>query len=196
MARFRRWLPWIAVVVIILGFINFFWFMAESTSIGGDALNGHISNGRYYVASHGTYTEVSEAVWNASRMHAISMLASWPFVMLSLAFLTFRYRSFWREGQKPSATRPTEVRWGAPAPTPGAVWTPSAAEPVAPEAVDGVVPGPMRVMSVFGLVMGLVMVVVGVAVVVPGAGMFGIVWTGFAVVILAVNTRRFIRRGW
>jgi hypothetical protein len=38
--RLARWLPWIAFVVIALGAANFLWFIADSASLGGDALNG------------------------------------------------------------------------------------------------------------------------------------------------------------
>ncbi len=87
----RRWLPWLAVIVIILGFANFQAFLIESNALGGDALNGHVTDGHFYVTSHGTDTEVSQAVWTASQIHALVTLLSWPLVMLAGAFLLFRY---------------------------------------------------------------------------------------------------------
>jgi hypothetical protein len=87
----RRWPPWFAVAVIILGFANFLAFFVVTAALGGDALNGHVTDGRYFVASHGTYTEVSQAAWTASRIHATVTLLSWPLVVLSMAFLLFRY---------------------------------------------------------------------------------------------------------
>ncbi len=40
------------------------------------------------------------------------------------------------------------------------------------------------------------MIVAGVLFVIPSLGMFGVVWMGMAVLILVINGRRFIRRGW
>ena len=59
--KIERVLPYLALLAIVVGFINFFWFFAESAALGGDALNGYARDGHYYVASHGSYTEVSEA---------------------------------------------------------------------------------------------------------------------------------------
>lgn len=103
----RRWLPWLAVAVVAIGFVNFFAFMVESLALGGDALNGREVNGHYFVASHGTYTEVAQSVWIISRIHAIVTLASWPFVMLSMAFLVLRYAfPFVMAGRSPGNAGP------------------------------------------------------------------------------------------
>jgi len=64
--------------LFFVGLGNFFWFLLESMSIGGDALNGYARDGHYFVASHGTYTEVAEATWTWSRMHALSVFVTHP----------------------------------------------------------------------------------------------------------------------
>lgn len=46
--------------VIMIAYLIFYAF------IGGSALLGHIDNSRYYVADHGTLTEVSETIWYIS----------------------------------------------------------------------------------------------------------------------------------
>ena len=74
----RAILPWLCVAAFLIGIANFFWFLLESLSIGGDALNGHIRDGHYFVGSHGSYTEVSAATWNWSRAHALSVLVTHP----------------------------------------------------------------------------------------------------------------------
>lgn len=298
----HRWAPWLAVAIIVLGFANFFAFLIESAALGGDALNGHVTNGHYYVASHGILTEVSQAVWTVSRIHAVVTLVSWPLVMLAMAFLLFRFvfpfmmagkapgqaservmairasgvslwqgwpggvaggvnATRWMLGaavypggivvtprfMPPYAIRADEIRsvrfgrrlvtptvevehagtditsplviYGGPdspqalallslasrdagappravgGPTWGSAPTPSSPAPGAHPAT-GAVPGPMRALSVFGLVVAAVMAVAGIVVVVPSFGVFGLVWTGMAVLILVINARRFVRRGW
>ncbi len=54
---------------------------------GGDALNGFVRDGRYFVGSHGTYTEVSRAAWEWSRVHAISLFLTQPLALASMAYL-------------------------------------------------------------------------------------------------------------
>ena len=67
-----------------LAILNFFVFLGLSAHLGGDAVNGKIETGRYYLcgwnAHTGTrsYTEVSAAVFNYSRMHVYSIFVTWP----------------------------------------------------------------------------------------------------------------------
>ena len=78
--------------------------------------------------------------------------------------------------------------WGLPvAPAPTADTAPAARADL---------PGPMRAMSILGLVVAAVMAVAGILVVIPAFGLFGIVWTGMALLILVINGSRFLRRGW
>jgi hypothetical protein len=74
----RATLPYLCVALFLIGIANFFWFFVESLSLGGDALNGYVRGGHYYVASHGSYTEVSAAAWNWSRVHALSLFVTHP----------------------------------------------------------------------------------------------------------------------
>jgi hypothetical protein len=84
-------LPYLALIAIAVGFFNFFWFFAESAALGGDGLNGYARGGRYYVASHGSYTEVSEAAWTWSRIHAVSVFITHPLAMAGGAYLLLRF---------------------------------------------------------------------------------------------------------
>ena len=299
----KWWLPWLAVTVVAVGFANFLAFFVESLALGGDALNGRVTDGHYFIASHGTYTEVTQAVWTVSRIHAIATFVSWPFVLISMAFLVFRYGfpfamagrasgntdarvhairasgepiwSGWPGGiaggvfasigmlhaavypggivarlrfMSPFATRVEEIRsvrfgrrWLWPtievehqgidvasplvlyggrtsrqaaavsalardmrgtrdapespltdseaARLPMDVWARAANERANP-------PGPVRAASLFGLLVGAVIVGIGVLWAVPTLGPFGVFWTGGAVIILVVNVRRFFLRGW
>jgi hypothetical protein len=69
--------------VLTVGIVNFAAFFIAALYLGGDAINGKAQNGRYYLGSHGRYTEVSEAVFNFSRQHALSLIITHPAAMLA-----------------------------------------------------------------------------------------------------------------
>ena len=91
MPAIQRALPYLALVAIVIGFGNFFWFMFESQALGGDALNGYTTAGHYYVASHGKHTEVDAGVWEWSRFHASSIFMTHLLAMGGMFFLLIRY---------------------------------------------------------------------------------------------------------
>ena len=66
---------WQLKLVIWLGLLNFVSFLAVDFLIGGDAPNGKIENGHYYLNNHGTYTEVSHTVFVYSAVHAYSAIS-------------------------------------------------------------------------------------------------------------------------
>jgi hypothetical protein len=68
--------------IVTLGFLNFFLFIAISLVIGGDALNGGVENGQYYLGGGGRHTSVPYLVFLFSQVHAFSVLASWPAMMI------------------------------------------------------------------------------------------------------------------
>jgi hypothetical protein len=65
---------WQLKLVIYLGLLNFITFLVVDFLIGGDAPNGKVENGHYYINQHGTFTEVSHAVFVYSAIHAYSAL--------------------------------------------------------------------------------------------------------------------------
>jgi hypothetical protein len=89
-ARVRPWLPWLALAAVVVGFANFLSFFVESTHIGGDALNGSIRDGHYFVVSHGSSTEVDRATWEWSRIHALSLFVTHPLAMVGMGYLLLR----------------------------------------------------------------------------------------------------------
>jgi hypothetical protein len=118
MKQRTRWLPWLAVAVIAIGVINFLAFFILSLAIGGDALNGHATDGHYFVANHGSYTEVPQGLWIFSRIQGLLLFGSWPFVMLAMAFLLFRYVfPYLTAGRSPgdADARVTSIRVSGPA---------------------------------------------------------------------------------
>jgi hypothetical protein len=75
----------IFIPVFVLAVINFATFISINIYIGGDALNGHMIDGHYFLGSHGRYTEVSRAIWTYSYYHAVSMWITHVSVFILLA---------------------------------------------------------------------------------------------------------------
>lgn len=65
-----------------MGILNFLAFAIIASRLGGDALNGKSVDGRYFLSNHGKTIEVSEAVFNYSRIHASSIMITHPLAIL------------------------------------------------------------------------------------------------------------------
>jgi len=70
-------------VIIYIGFLNFLLFALVSLCLGGDALNGKVENGHYYLANHGRYTEVSYFVFMYSKIHGTSVFITQPLMLVA-----------------------------------------------------------------------------------------------------------------
>lgn len=68
-----------------MAIVNFAAFIIINIYIGGDAINGHVTDGHYFLGSHGRYTEVNRAVWTYSYYHTISMWITHLSVFVLLA---------------------------------------------------------------------------------------------------------------
>jgi hypothetical protein len=91
MLRFvKSTLPYLAVLAVGLGMLNFFWFFAESVSLG-TAASGRVVDGHYFLGNHGMYTEVSRDAWEWSRFHSASTFVTHLMMMASMAYLLFRF---------------------------------------------------------------------------------------------------------
>lgn len=83
----QRKVPWTFASVVraiaALAATNFLAFVAITFYLGGDALNGYVQNGHYFLGLHsnGPFTEVSRTVFNYSRWHALSVIVSIGFIM-------------------------------------------------------------------------------------------------------------------
>jgi hypothetical protein len=77
------WSRIIARVVVLLALagsiINFVVFDVESSRLGGEAINGKVDAGRYFVGSHGQYTEVSREQFEWSKWRAHTTWATFSF---------------------------------------------------------------------------------------------------------------------
>lgn len=61
---------------LIIAAVNFALFFLIALAIGGDAVNGKTEGGKYYLANHGKYTEVSPVLYWYSFIHVITVLCT------------------------------------------------------------------------------------------------------------------------
>ena len=89
-SRGNLWVRWLVGgyhVFAIITVVNFVIFVAVACYLGGDAVNGKMEAGRYYLfgvrAENGwkVYTEVNEAVFTYSKWHVYSIFLTWPLLM-------------------------------------------------------------------------------------------------------------------
>lgn len=69
--------------------INLLAFVAVTHQLGGDAINGRVVNGHYFLGSHGRLTEVSASVFAYSQWHAMSLFLTFPLGLLAGAWCVF-----------------------------------------------------------------------------------------------------------
>jgi hypothetical protein len=70
----KKW----ALIVFVFAVVNFVAFLIGSAKLGGDAVNGKMEDGRYYVADHGKLTEVTHAAFTYSRIHCYTLFITHP----------------------------------------------------------------------------------------------------------------------
>jgi hypothetical protein len=70
--RKNKWV-YLLALILSLPILNMGAFIVVATYLGGDALNGRVKDDHYFLFAHGKYTEVSQAVFNYSRIHAYSV---------------------------------------------------------------------------------------------------------------------------
>jgi|SRR5581483_9131206 len=69
---------------------NFAVFWVVAVLKGGDAINGKVQDGRFFVGSHGNYTEVSKEFFDYSRAHSESLWITHPLALISLFWFLSR----------------------------------------------------------------------------------------------------------
>ena len=72
--------------IFIFGIVNFLAYCLMAAHLGGDAINGKMAAGHFYLANHGRYTEVSEAVFNYSRWHTYGVWVTHPLAFIAVYF--------------------------------------------------------------------------------------------------------------
>ena len=81
---------WLDRFIQIAWATNFAVYVGVAVLIGGDAINGHQSSGRYFLANHGKLTEVSHGAFLYSEIHTYILWA------LSILTVTTVVRAWWR----------------------------------------------------------------------------------------------------
>jgi hypothetical protein len=82
-------------VVLIVAITNFASFIVIALLLGGDALNGKEAGGRYFLMSHGRYTEVSKAMFDYSLIHTSSVLVTHSVAVFAFIWYYLRRRQRW-----------------------------------------------------------------------------------------------------
>jgi hypothetical protein len=94
----------VALVLLLVGLLNFALFVTGSIVLGGDAVNGKIEDGQYYVGGKGLYFAVSPGVWIYSYIHVISVWITFPVAMFGgVAYFRARHRHSQRGRPTPRA---------------------------------------------------------------------------------------------
>jgi len=89
----RAWVRLLAVglaaLILLLWGVNVLWTLSLSAQYGGSALDGVVRDGRYYLAQHGIYTEVSQSTWEQIRLHKLVFWLGAPLAFISFGYLLF-----------------------------------------------------------------------------------------------------------
>jgi hypothetical protein len=85
----KKILQVVAVLLVLVGTINFLWFLLECRSLGGDALNGFERDGHFFVVRGTQSREVESGAWHWNRLHAVSLFVTHPLGIISILYLIF-----------------------------------------------------------------------------------------------------------
>lgn len=82
---YSRRAKWVLYPTVALALINFFAFIIVLLYLGGDALNGYIRAGHYFLCAHGQCVETSRAIWRYSYWHTLAALGGILLVFVETA---------------------------------------------------------------------------------------------------------------
>jgi hypothetical protein len=80
----------ILFAVRVVAFANFVLLALGAWWLGGDAVNGKVANGRYFLGLAGDLTEVSRGVWIYSYVHVISNFVTAGLAVVALTIEAVR----------------------------------------------------------------------------------------------------------
>ena len=85
--RLRQSILTLCSFLVIMGLLNFMLFLAGAFYFGGDAWNGKIEAGRYFLWGYHNgakgYIEVRKAIFDYSRWHVYTLMVTWPLVLVA-----------------------------------------------------------------------------------------------------------------
>lgn len=83
----RGLLAVVAVMTVVVAGYCFLVMIDENQKLGGDAINGYVRDGHYYVRNHGRSTEVTAEQWEVNRAHNLRVLVTHPLGLLAMGYL-------------------------------------------------------------------------------------------------------------
>jgi hypothetical protein len=75
-----------AKVAAVVCVVNFAAYVLIAALLGGDAINGRVAEGHYYLAMHGHSTEVSRGVFEYSRWHTYLLWTTFAIAIVLALF--------------------------------------------------------------------------------------------------------------
>ena len=76
-------------VTVFLVVPNFLAFVVISVFLDGDALNGYVRDGHFFLCAHGSCVEVSHSIWTYSYWHAVTAWGGvFLFILEMVTFVT------------------------------------------------------------------------------------------------------------
>lgn len=88
-------------LVASLGSANFVAFALVGYALGGDAFQGRVDSGVFYLGNHGEYTQVSELTYRLSRLHGLSAIVGLLAAAYGVLYLERRNDPVYRRWAKP-----------------------------------------------------------------------------------------------
>jgi hypothetical protein len=86
----------VGTILFVVGFLNFVAFFVICSYLGGDAGNGHVADGHYFLGNHGAVIETTRGIFEYSRFHVRSLFVTHPLALFGV-WLAFGMR------QRPAA---------------------------------------------------------------------------------------------
>lgn len=78
--------------LLVVALVDFLFFAALTIALQGDAADGIVRDGRYFVGNHGVLHEVSRGTWELSRVVGYSLYAVWTAAIAAFAVDSLRAR--------------------------------------------------------------------------------------------------------
>jgi hypothetical protein len=80
----------VPIFIVCLALLNFLAYFFVALYLDGDAVNGKIDDGHFYLGSHGRYTEVSVRIFAYSRWHTYSVWLTHSLAFVAVYFVVRR----------------------------------------------------------------------------------------------------------
>lgn len=79
---YSRRAKWVLYPTVALAVINVLTFIGGILYLGGDALNGYVHSGHYFICAHSQCVETSRTIWRYSYWHTLAAFGGILLVIL------------------------------------------------------------------------------------------------------------------